>query len=263
MSDVQAHDLDALLNATGEFSFSPDVSTVAAAKAAGFVEFGNIVAVGFKPESSKEEHRGSYRGVRRKDKTIVTEINVAYSLQLDEINYEKWKYLIFGSDDSENNFAQSSISNANADVFNFAGTPAVAGRWYDITNNSIRVRELSNVQITGMNIGTDFFVDLKTGRIRFAAAQSSNVTPRITCPAVAAGNTGSLRAISPGTETKRSGIGRLMLFDNDHPNTLVYDHADFGCDVYLDSSDEFTGEGIATMKLVVQVANPLGTVWVP
>ena len=78
------HSVAALLIGTGEFSFSEGAVSAADAKAKGFVDFGNISAFTPNITAESQEHVGSYRGVRRVDKTVTTKASLDYSLKCDE-----------------------------------------------------------------------------------------------------------------------------------------------------------------------------------
>ena len=260
MSDVQVHDLDALLLATGEFKFSPGATSVADAAAKGFRDFGNVVLIGLTPDKQTLEHKGSYRGVRRKDKTFIIEAGLKYKLQLDELSAENMKLALFGEDTTD--FTQSSQTAQNGDAFNFDTVAPVLGRWYPLTISGARVREITTVTISGKTEGTDFELDKKLGLIRFLTAQSADLTPVITAPAVTAGSTASLQGITPLAETVQRGYGELALFNDNHPNALVLHHVGFACDVYFESMDDITGEEVSKLTLTVEVTTPVGTIYV-
>lgn len=259
MSDVQVHDLDALLLATGEFKFSDGATSVADAGAKGFRDIGNLVLVGLTPEKQEVSHKGSYRGVRRKDKTFIIEAGLKYKLQADELGPKNLMFALFGEETT--GFTQSAQTAVSGDAFNFDTVAAVIGFWYPLTISGARVREITTVTIATLVEGTDFELDKKLGLIRFLTAQSVDRTPVITAPAVTAGSTAALTGITPLAETVRRGYGELALFNDNHPNDLVLHHTGFACDVYFDSMDDITGEEVTKQTLIVEVTTPVGTVY--
>lgn len=141
-TDPSLRNLDALLLGTGEFSFSPDATSAADARAKGYQDFGNIVATGLKPETDKVEHEGSYRGKRRVDKTFVTKVAMEYSLKLDEFDRQKLQLALGGTD--AGTFTQSAQTAVTVPAaLAFATTAGVAGRWYDVLVSGARIRELT------------------------------------------------------------------------------------------------------------------------
>jgi hypothetical protein len=248
------------LIATGEFYFAKDAATAAEAQAAGFVDFGNIVKVGMSVDNEKQDHEGSYQGIKRIDKSVITKCQLNYKLTIDEIGAETLQLGLYGTLGTA--FTQGSLATVDGTVLAFSGTPAVIGNWYDILDDSgIRVREITTVTIAGKTEGTDFVLDKKSGRIKFLTAQSADLTPVITAPAVTSSDTGYLRAIDPLSDTLKVGIGRVLLYDDTHPNKLVYDHADFGCQITVDSFGDFDGKNYTDMVLNVLVTNPTGEVF--
>lgn len=256
---MNTRNTDALMNATGEFSFSPGATTSATAQATGYLDFGNIVAIGLNPSSETLEHEGSYRGKRTVDKTVVIKAGFEYTVKVDEFDVEKLKLALFGNDGTD--FTQTVKSSQAIDALAFGTTAAVLNRWYDILVSGVRVREMTALTITGKTENTDFVVDYKAGRVRFLTAQSSNLSGTVSAPAVTAGGNSAFQALTPLQTYRRTGIGRLMLFDDAHPNVLVYDHHDFGCEVLVDSMDEMDGKKFGVMTLKVKVTSPVGTVY--
>src|SRR6266480_53132 len=214
-----AHNLDALLIGTGEFNFSQGALSAADARARGFLDFGNIVA--FTPEvnATKQEHVGSYRGIRRIDKTVVTETKIIYKLQCDEWNLQNLR-ILFGATDTAGH-AQTILSAATGQPWAFNTTPAVIGKWYDILKaDGTRLRDLTSVTIATLVEGTDFVLDLKLGRIKFLTAQSISLTATITCPAIVAGNEGSFFGLLPGQAPVQSGYGNIIVYDQHSLNKV-------------------------------------------
>lgn len=163
------HNLVALLLGTGEFSFASGATTPAEARAAGYVDFGNIVALTPSTEPTKEEHFGSYRGVRRKDRTLITETKLQYQLRADEWNRKNLE-ILFGAS-ATTNHTQAAIAGLAGEVLPFATTPGVKGRWYEIRSaGGGRLRKLTNLEFgaaaatagPGMNTG-DLISDVAHG----------------------------------------------------------------------------------------------------
>lgn len=131
-----AHNLNALLIGTAEFSFSPDAVTAADARTKGYIDLGNVVAVTPAVEPTTEDHFGSYRGVRRKDKRVVTETSVQYQVRVDEWNLKNLE-LLYGATTTTGH-TQAIQSAASGEVLGFTAVPAVIGRWYEIRTGAGR-----------------------------------------------------------------------------------------------------------------------------
>src|SRR3990172_7778977 len=197
----------ALLRVGAEFHFADGAATVAAAQTSGFAPFGNIVDVTPNIDTQKVEHVSSNRGAPRKDREDITRSQVQFKIKTDEFNLLVQKIMLGGS--AGTNFTQAAQVAQNADTLGFAATPAVIGNWYDLLISGARSRQLTAVTIVGKVEGTDFIVDLLTGRICFLTAQAADLVPVISCPAVTAGTTGAFFRVQPGQPVKLSGIGRL------------------------------------------------------
>jgi hypothetical protein len=254
-----AHNLVALLIGTGEFSFSEDATSAANAQARGYLDFGNIVASTPSQENSKEEHFGSYRGVRRVDKTINTENKLRYKIKVDEWNRKNLEILYGGS--STTGHLQSALSAVAGQVLGFTATPAVIGKWYDIkTSAGARLLNLTTVTIATKVEGTDFVLDLLLARVKFLTAQAADLTPTITCAAIVAGDAFNYAGITPMASPKKTGFGKLVIFDQESANKAVLIHEGFSCEVTLDSSSEVDGQKFSEITLDVLVTDTVGTV---
>ena len=337
------HNTVALSILTGEFSFAPGATTAAEAAAIGYIDIGNVKSINLALDPTKLEHFGSYRGVKRNDKTVVTQTKLAYTLVCDELNQLVTEILLGAT--SNGDFSQPAFTAVNGTAFAFGTTAAVIGRWYDITaaattkitavgissggtgyavndvlmvaggtgtsatltvtsvssgvitalsittagaytsNPSTpntptggtgsgasitltfgaltaagdRLKRLTTVTITSLTEGTDFEVDLTLARIRFLTAQSTNRTPIITCSAITADSSSGASTWTPLEQPVKSGFGRLIMYDTETGNQVVFDHSGFSCDVSVDSVSDIDGESFAEVTLTVTVTATIGT----
>jgi hypothetical protein len=259
--DTPLHNTDALLIGTGEFSFSEGATDAADANERGWLDFGNIVAFTPEAELTKESHMGSYRGVRRPDKTVVTENSIRYKLRVDEWNRKNIELLFSGN--AATGHTQLIQSAANAEVLPFTATPAKLGYWYDVkTGAGLRVFDLTALTIATKTEGTDFEVDYKLGRVMFLTAQAADLTPVITAPAIVAGAAGSFLGITPLQDPVKRGYGKLIIFDQLDSNKVVMVHENFECEVTVDSASEIDGTGFTDMTLDVAILSDVGTILV-
>ena len=151
------HNIDALLIGTGEFKFSEGAISAADAQARGWLDFGNIVAFAPEPTTTKEEHQGSYRGVRRADKTVVTENALSYKIRVDEF-HKKNVQVLYGASAAAG-FSQTSMSAEDGAPLAFQTTAAKIGYWYDLLKVGLtRIFDLTSVTIattaTTTSVGT-------------------------------------------------------------------------------------------------------------
>jgi hypothetical protein len=255
------HNLTALLIGTGEFCFSEGAISPADALARGYLDFGNVVA--FTPEANlnKEEHQGSYRGVRRADKTVVTENGFSWKIRVDEFNRKNLELLFSAS--ATTGHTQAIQSAAAGLVLGFTAVPAKIGYWYDLrTAGGARLFDVTSVTITGKVEGTDFVIDQKLGRIRFLTAQAADLTPTITAPAIVAGSAASFLGLTPLQDPVKQGYGRLYIYDQNDNNKLVMAHLDFKCELTMDSANEIDGTGFTDLTLDAKVGDDVGVVLV-
>ena len=255
---MNQHDLDALIFGTGEFSFAPGATSATTAKQIGYTDFGNIESVSISPSVTKVEHKGSYRGIKRTDRTVVSDSKLEYKIKCDELSRDKFLYALLGTEGT--NHSQTALTGVAGAELDFETTPAVPNRWYDLySTTGGRVRNLTALTITGKVENTDYFVDYNLGRVRFAVAESTAVTPMITAPAITAD--AGMKAIKPSTQSIQKGYGRLTLFDDANTNKVVYDHVDFSCEVSFDSMGDMDGSNFGEITLVILVTDDAGTVY--
>jgi len=253
------HNLDALLVGTAEFSFSDGALTPAETMLKGWLDLGNVVSVTPSLENQSEEHFGSYRGVRRKDKTINTQSRWRYQLKLDEWNYEVVRLLCGGS--SGTGFTQLIQAAAATDAWAFsAGTPSGTQKWFDVKVGGLRIRNLTAFTIAAKVEGVDFEVDLLVGRVRFLVSQVASTVGAVTAPAIAAGSAQAFLGIAPLSDIVRAGYGRLTIYDQNDTNKVVLDHVDFSCDISAESAGELNGTAVTEITLNVDVSADLATI---
>lgn len=100
------------------------------------------------------------------------------------------------------------------------------------------------------------------GRIKFRTAQAADLTPTVTAPAITAGTDSAFLGLTPLADPVKSGVGRLVIFDQYDNNKVVVDHLEFTCDVSVDSAAEVDGTGYAEITLNVDVTGAPGTAFV-
>lgn len=254
------HNLTALLIGTGEFAFSPNATTAAEAQDFGWIDFGNIVAFTPEPETTKEEHVGSYRGIRRADRTLVTQAGLRYKLRCDEWN--KYNLQIAFGASTTTGHTQAALSAVAGEVLGFTAVPAVIGRWYDLKKaDGTRLFNVTALTIATKVEGTDFILDGKLGRVRFLTAQAADLTPTITCTVITAGTDAAFLGLTPMADPVKAGFGRIYVYDQDDDNNLVWSHMDFSCEITQESGAEIDGTSVAEITLDVKVTDTVGTIY--
>jgi hypothetical protein len=253
------HNIPALLIGTAEFSFSEGVSTVAATLLNGWLDIGNIKAFTPQAKPDNKQHKGSYRGVKRTDKTVRASSEILYQLKADEWNH-KLMELMFGAS-AGTDFTQAIQSAVSADSLLFtAPIPSGTQKWYDVMVAGARIRALTTVTIATLVEGTDFEVDLLLGRVRFLASQTATRVPVVTAAAITAGSNGSFKGLKPFGNVDKKGMGRLVVYDQESTGIVVLDHQDFSCELSLSASGEVTGEDFSEITIDVTVTNLPGNV---
>jgi hypothetical protein len=252
------HNLNALLVGTGEFSFADGATSAANALTVGYTDFGNVLAFTPQVENEKLEHFGSYRGVRRKDKTIATQVQLVYQLRLDEWKPEILE-ILFGST-AGSNHTQGATSGDSGDAIDFTAITWDERKWYDITISGVRQRNLTTVTVATLTEGTDFEVDLTLGRIRFLTTQSTSLVPLVTADAITSADAGYMVGLKPMQNITREGYGRLVIFDQYDSAKVVIDHVDFSCEVSVESAGEIDGQNWSEVTLNVEVTDDVGNI---
>lgn len=256
-----AHNTTAHMLGTGEFSFCEGSGlTAATAAAKGYVDFGNVKVFAVMPESEMKEHIGAYRGTLRRDRIDKRVLKLAYRLTCDEWDLRKLLFLFYGEEATA--FTQSALAADDGQALDFSSTSSVAGRWYDLFDtNGKRVRKLTAVTIATLTEGTDFEVDLVLGRIKFLTEQSASLTPVLTAEEITASDAGYMEALTPLQLGQRRGFGRIVCFDENADEGVVFDHHDFGCDVSVEGQPNVDGQEYSTFDIMVTVTDPVGTLW--
>lgn len=153
------HNLVALLLGTGEFSFSENAINPADTFVKGWRDFGNIMAFTPDIKPTKLQHVGSYRGVRRVDRQVISQTQTNYKIKVDEANLENVR-IMYGTTDTSP-FTQGALSAASGQPFGFGTVAAVIGFWYDIMTAG-GGQQLSGVTVattgTGVALGDTFTV---------------------------------------------------------------------------------------------------------
>ncbi len=249
--------LNALLRVGAEFHLAVGATTLAAAKASGFTPFGNIVDVTPNIDTQKVEHVSSNRGAPRKDREDITRSQIQFKVKTDEFTEIVQKIMLGGTAGTD--FTQSAQNASNGDVLGFTAAPAVIGNWYDISvSNGSRIRNITTLTFAGKTEGTDFVVDLLTGRVSFLTAQTADLTPVVTAPAITGTSDSSFVGIKPGQQVKLTGIGRLFLFDQNTANKVFADYSDFSCEVTLDTASAFNANSFSDLTFSVLVTETVG-----
>jgi hypothetical protein len=261
--DKQQKNLGALLIGTGEFSFAEGAASVVAALAIGFVDFGNLTAFGVQTKNTTKEHLGSYRGVRRIDRTFILQTQLGYQLTSDEWDTNKLRFAFYG--DQGTNYAQVIRTAAAVDALT---TPA-KNRWYDLLISGAHVRRLTSVAIV-MGSGTvvedtDYVIDYELGRIRWITTPTAITSISVTAAAILVTAADTLKSISPLVTPIRRGLGRLTCWDQNvtsGASSVVFDHQDFYCEVYVEGDATVDGQKESELKIHVNVLPPVGTICV-
>lgn len=254
--DSQLHNVRAMIvGATGEFAFAENAPSAALAGTADYpyIDFGNILGVDVTAKNETEKVIDCYRGVRSEISNTPTLVGMGYKVKSNEADPLKMAYALAGS--KVGSFTQAVLAAVDADALAFsAQKPAIQNAWYTLSVGGAKVRNLTTVTIVGKVEGVDFVVDKELGRIRFLTAQVASLTPKVTAPAVTAGDLSrGMSIVKPADQPIRRGYGRLTFFDKDTVNKVVYDHYDFQCEIAPDSNPISSQDGKAVMEVSMMI----------
>lgn len=255
-ADKQPHSLAHLLG-TGEFSIAVGAASLAAAQLIGWEDFDNVTTFSIQAKSEKVEHKGSYRGVRRRDVTKFKETTAGYQLKFDTLNPTRVGLLYYGTVGT--NYTQVVRAAVAADAL----SSPVKGRWYDLNIAGVRVRELTLVTIVmgsgSVTEDTDYVIDYKLGRIYWKITPGAITSITLTAPAILVSSANTFARITPMDKPSLKGMARLTIWNDD--GALVLDHHDFYCEMFPEG-DFSVGDDIAEMTHTVNILTPVGTVGV-
>lgn len=250
--------LNALIKPTWYVAFA-EGSTLALAEAAGFEDLGNVVSVQPNFEAEEIVHRGAYAGVKTVDKVEAGDIEMTYNVRLDELRHQNILRMLGGEEATA--FTQSALTTQNCDALDFSATTAVVGRWYPLKVSGAYVRDATTVTVATKTEGTDFFVDLKRGWIRFAAAETTSLTPVVTAPAITSSDAGYMKALTPKQDVVKTGFARISGYDKNSDNILFYDHVNFSAELRVESTPDMDGSDFHEFALSLTVTATPGTIY--
>lgn len=252
----------ALLIGVGRFYFSKGATSVANAGLLGYADFDNIRVFQVAASSDKKKHFGGQRGTVSKDRTDSRKLENGYILTCDAYVHALIRLMMYGTSAAANT-SRSALAAAAGTAFAFTvGAPSVAGRWYPIFDaGGNLVTNLTGVTIGSLVLGTDFLIDDILGQVKFLTTQTTTQTPTITAPAITAGATFSRGQITPGQVGEERGFGRLVCFDEDATDAIVFDHQGFSCDVMVDAASDVKTDDYSDFKIAVAVTVTKGTIF--
>ena len=132
---------------------------------------------------------------------------------------------------------------------------------YDVLDaNGNRVRNLTAVTFPGLQENTNFVVDYIMGRVRFLTAQAAPLTPTVTAVAIVAGDVNSLNQIVPMAQSLFQGMGRIVIFDEDTNQQVVFEHTDFSCEVEITGTADVKNDDYSDLSLMVSITGLVGNV---
>jgi hypothetical protein len=167
-------------------------------------------------------------------------------------------------------------ANGSVVVFTAGTMPAglVAGQVYYVVTATTDTYQLSltlggtpalfssdgaNLKINSSLVeGTDYEVDLISGRFRLMATQAVTIYPYVTGPQVQAGDDDYYRVMIPQSNPTRSGMGKLILWDQDDRNKKIWEHYGFSCEVMIDSLSALDGQKFAEQTFTVSTTGKKG-----
>lgn len=247
---------------TAEFSFSEGATTVTQARALGFRDFGNLKAFSLDPKGDDKPHKGSYRGVVRVDKRKRVGLELAYKLTADEYHSLSLALLWMGRNET-GRVGQPGYAAAPGMPIPFSATnPGLPERWYDlISPGNTRVRDITSVTFSALAEGADFELDRKLGRVRFFAAQTAALTPTLTGAAIDPAGPKGFGVITPMQAGARSGMGRLVIYQESDRNNIFLTHDDFTCDLTVDGSPDLKSDDWSDYSINVAITRLPGAVF--
>lgn len=220
----------AVIQGTVRLLLCDAAASKAAAIAAGFEEFGDLMGHELQGEAATEPVLHPINGVMRQTDVTPGLLTFGYELTTKAVaDARKLKYFlaaIAGQD-----LAQAAVAAQAADALVFTGpAPAVLNRWYDVLVAGVRKRFLTAFAIAGKTEGVDYIVDLEQGQVRFinpAALPAANVVCTISAPLIDAASDKAMVGWRPMQNQVWRGYARLIVYDQNRKNRIVKEHNDF------------------------------------
>lgn len=262
--DTNLNHTRAEIQGTSRLFLSLDVASRAAAIAAGYEEFGDIMGYELTGESKTEQVLKPINGVMRQTDETPGLLTMGYELTTKAIaDARKLKYFLAAS--AGQDLAQAAAAAVAADAIVFTGpAPAVLNRWYDVLRAGVRVRFLSAFAIAGKVEGVDYAVDLEQGQVRFinaAALPAVNITPTISAAAIDATSAKTMLGLTPMVNQIWRGYARLVTYDQNRLNRIVKEHNDFSFTLTMGKNFGVKHDGQSEGSIKLMVAADAGTVF--
>lgn len=268
---IPLNDLDALFLGTVEFTFCPHARTEAEARLAGWISFGNQLSADFDPGTQTVERKTCLRGLLGMSGKRIVAYAPRYSLELDEIGRSEVLRL-FGARDYERTLQVTTphppqpeeppaAEEFYADDMAFSlSQPTIPRLAYDLTYLGQRIRPVLSVEIDGLLVNKDFYLDEALGQITFTDGFTTTLSPRVVA---------AKRDSAPTrqewselfTQQEVRGLGRMTYFDAALKEpTLI--HENFPCTLQWDGFS-VDPEAWTTYRLTVALHPPYGTITRP
>jgi hypothetical protein len=189
------------LFAEGDFSTTPTLDPI-------YYDFGNLGPVALNQELTTRPRYRYECGQKVLDQTLIQEQAVTIDAQMLTFPRETLNILFRGEEGDA--YGQASLAAVEVDTLAFATTPAVIGRFYQLTNADKKIFNVTDLTLTeGANTlveGTDYVLEKVTGMVRFLTAQTADVTVTVTADAF------DEKAITLHQSDVRTGKFRLLYF---------------------------------------------------
>lgn len=241
-----------------------DAASRAAAIAAGFEEFGDLMGHELQGESKTEPVLKPINGVMRQTDETPGLLTLGYELTTKAIaDARKLKYFLAAA--AGQDLAQAASAAVAADALVFTGpAPAVLNRWYDVLVGGTRKRFLSAFAIAGKVEGTDYIVDLEQGQVRFinaAALPAANIVATVSAPAIDASHAKAMVGWRPMQNQIWRGYARVITYDQNRLNRIVKEHNDFSFTLTMGKQFGVKHDGQSEGSIKLMVAADEGTVF--
>lgn len=248
-----------LIGVTSRFMFCEDAESLADVYAKGAEDFGNLKAHQLQAENTTEPVMTSVDGITQTVDEQSRLVTLGYLLTSREQSVRDLLFAYFGTKGTP--FTQAVMAAVNGNTLGFTANPAKINAWYELRYNGVPVRNVTSVTIAGKTEGTDFILAKDLGLIRFLTAQAADLVPVITAPEITSASAGYMESITPFTKPTRRGYARLVCYDRDPQNKIVFDHRWFRCTVGISNQPDRNSEsGAGELQLKVMIMDDPGTV---
>jgi hypothetical protein len=239
-----------------QWLFSEDASTLAEARAKGFLDMGVFLGVEIKSEEKSTEVKKAREGKIFTAYKLGGEVTLGLELTTKEVaDMRKARLLLMGDDKPA--FTQAALTDDETCALpNFnAQSPAKLNHAYQIvTASGVPVRNITDALIGDLTEGVDYVIQKKLGLVRFiktATLPAAALELTITAAAITADSDDYMESIQPMQTPRRRGYSHFIVWSEAPGSDIAMEFEPRPTEVSATGGFKVDGENQAEAKITI------------